>query len=91
MSVTTVFCASSLGGSEPRVLARFVTDKHGLHTERFDRRAGRWIRDTRVAGYLSGSDDWAERIDPEAAGRLLESWGYGAALLDAPAAEVAST
>ena len=91
MRVTTVFCASSLGGSEPRVLARFVTDKQGLHSERFDRREGRRIRDARVAGYLSGSDDWAERIDPEIAGGLLKSWGFDEAMLHAPAAEVAST
>ena len=91
MRVTTVFCASSLGGPDPRVLARFVTDKQGLHSERFDRREGRWIRDARVAGYLSGSDDWAERIDPEAATQLIVSWGYDAGLLNAPVAEVAST
>jgi len=42
MYMSVVFCASSLGGPEPRVLARFVTDNRGLHVERFDQRAGRW-------------------------------------------------
>lgn len=91
MGVTVVFCASSLGGSEPRVLARFVTDKQGLHSERFDRREGRWIQDARVSGYLTGSDDWAERITDTAARQLITSWGYDADVLTAPVAEVAST
>lgn len=91
MGVTIVFCASSLGGSEPRVLARFVTDKRGLHSERFDRREGRWIQDAQVSGYLTGVDDWAERITDADARQLIARWGYDAEVLTAPVAEVAST
>lgn len=91
MGVTIVFCASSLGGSEPRVLARFVTDKRGLHSERFDRREGRWIQDAQVSGYLTGVDDWAERITDADARQLIATWGYDAEVLTAPVAEVAST
>jgi hypothetical protein len=91
MDVTVVFCASSLGGPGPRVLARFVTDNQGLHSERFDRRTGRWIQDARVSGYLTGSDDWAERITESAARQFVTSWGYDAEVLTAPVAEVAST
>jgi len=91
MYMSVVFCASSLGGPEPRVLARFVTDNRGLHAERFDQRAGRWIQDPRVSGFLTGQDDWAERIAPAAARQLIESWGYDAEILMAPVAEVAST
>ena len=61
-SVTTEFCASNLGGPGPRVLARFVTDDRGLHVERLDRREGRWAHDSTVAGFLTGHDDWAERV-----------------------------
>lgn len=91
MAVTIVFCASSLGGSESRVLARFVTDNQGLHSERFDRRKGRWIQDARVSGFLTGSDDWAERITESAARQLVTSWGYDPEVLTAPVTEVAST
>lgn len=91
MLVTVVFCASSLGGPELRVLARFVTDARGLHSERFDRHEGRWIHDTRVSGYLTGSDDWAERITESTARHLITSWGFDVEVLTAPVAEVAST
>lgn len=91
MDVTIVFCTSSLGGSEPRVLARFVTDNQSLHSERFDRCEGRWIQDARVSGYLTGSDDWAERMTESAARQLITSWGYDPEVLTAPVAEVAST
>lgn len=91
MSMSVVFCASSLGGSEPRVLARFITDTSGLHSERFDRGEGRWIQDARVSGYLTGHDDWAERITSAAARQLIKSWGYDTDVLKAPVAEVAST
>jgi hypothetical protein len=91
VSVTIVFCASSLGGHEPRVLARFVIDSRGLHAERFDRGTGRWVQDTRVSGYLTGADDWAERITFQAAEQLIASWGYDEAVLNAPVTEVAST
>jgi len=90
-AMSVVFCASSLGGPEPHVLARFVTDGRGLHPERFDRREGRWIQDARVSGYLTGHDDWAERITPAVARQLIKSWGYAADVLKAPVAEVAST
>lgn len=91
MDMSVVFCASSFGGSEPRVLARFVTDSHGLHLERFDRSRGRWIQDARVSGYLTGHDDWAERLTLAAAQALIETWGYDAEVLKAPVATVAST
>jgi hypothetical protein len=91
MLMSVVFCASSLGGSELRVLARFVTDAHGLHSERFDRSQGRWIQDTRISGFLTGQDDWAERITQAAARQLIKSWGFEADVLKAPVAEVAST
>lgn len=91
MDMSVVFCASSLGGSEPRVLARFVTDSHGLHLERFDRSKGQWTPDARVSGYLTGHDDWAERITPAAARALIKTWGYDADVLKAPVAAVAST
>ena len=89
--MSVVFCASSLGVSERSVLARFVTDVRGLYSERFDRREGRWIRDTRVAGYLTEHDDWAERITRATARQLIKSWGYEADVLKAPVAGVAST
>lgn len=90
-SMSVVFCVSNLGGPEPRVLARFVTDSRGLHPERFDRREGRWVQDALVSGFLTGQDDWSERITPAAAGGLIEAWGHGAEMLKAPVAEVAST
>jgi len=91
MVISVVFCASSLGGSEPRVLARFVIDSRGLHSERFDRGEGRWVQDSRISGFLTGHDDWAERIDRAVARQLIESWGFGAEFLDAPVTEVASS
>ncbi len=89
--MSVVFCASNIGGPEPRVLARFIRDDAGLHDERFDRHAGRWIPDSSVAGFLTGHDDWAERIDRPEAERILRSWGVDPSLLDAPLAEVAKT
>lgn len=89
--VSVVFCTSTLGGPEPRVLARFITDDHGLHAERFERQAGRWLHDARVAGYLTGHDDWAERITESAARRIITSWGFKPSLLAAPVTEAATT
>lgn len=85
------FFVSRLGESQPRVLARFVTDARGLHSERLDRGEGGWVQDARIAGYLIGHDDWAERITPAEARRLLVSWGCDAGALNAPVAEAAST
>lgn len=89
MAMSVVFCASNIGGPEPRVLARFIRDEVGLHDERFDRRTGRWIPDSSVAGFLTGHDDWAERIDRSVAEGILRSWGVEPSVLDAPVAEVA--
>ncbi|MEX2294617.1 MAG: hypothetical protein WD691_12575 [Acidimicrobiales bacterium] len=89
--MSVVFCASSLGGPEPRVLARFISDERGLHTERFDRQAGHWVHDGRVAGFLTGQDDWAERITEGEAQRIMTSWGLSPALLSAPVTEAATT
>jgi hypothetical protein len=89
--VTTVFCASTIGGPEPRVLARFVTDERGLHVERLDRRDGRWVQDSSVAGFLTGHDDWAERITRQRANDIVASWGVKPSILDAPVVEPAST
>lgn len=91
MAVSVVFYASNMGGSETRVLARFITDESGLHSERFDRATGQWIHDGLVAGFLTGHDDWAEEIKRDVAGRLLESWGSSASLLDAPVVAGATT
>lgn len=91
ISVSVVFCASNLGGPEPRVLARFVTDDRGLHMERFERREGRWRPDALVAGFLTGQDDWAERITASAARHILSAWGFKASLLSAPATEAVTT
>jgi hypothetical protein len=87
--MSVVFCASNQGGPKATVLARFIRDQSGLHDERFDRRAGRWVPDSRVAGFLTGHDDWAERIDRSEAERILRSWGVEPSVLDAPLAEVA--
>lgn len=89
--VTTEFCASTLGGPEPRVLARFVTDDRGLHVERIDRQEGRWVQDSSVAGFLTGHDDWAERISKERAEQIVASWDLSPSILDAPLVEPAST
>lgn len=89
--VNTEFCASNLGGPEPRVLARFVTDDRGLHVERLDRREARWVHDSTVAGFLTGHDDWAERISRERAKQIVSSWDLSPAILDAPLVEPAST
>ncbi|HXH56161.1 hypothetical protein [Iamia sp.] len=87
--MTVVFCASTIGGPEPRVLARFVTDEGGLHVERLARREGHWVHDSSVAGYLSGHDDWAERITRERAVDIVASWGMAASIIDAPVVETA--
>ncbi|HSH60148.1 MAG TPA: hypothetical protein VK988_10995 [Acidimicrobiales bacterium] len=60
--MTTEFCASNLGGPEPRVIARFVTNEGGLHVERLDRHEGRWVQASSLAGFITGHDDWVERI-----------------------------
>jgi hypothetical protein len=85
--VPVVFCASNQGGPEPSVLARFITDASGLHMERFDRRSARWVRDSRVAGFLTGHDDWAKRIERSRAKSILRSWGVEPSVLDAPVAQ----
>ncbi len=87
MDMPVVFCASNQGGPEPSVLARFITDGSGLHDERFDRRSGRWIEDSSVAGFLTGHDDWAERVDRSRAKNILRSWGVDPSVLDAPVVE----
>ncbi len=84
------FFASNVGGTEPRVLARFVTDERGLHVERFDPRGGRWVQDSSVAGFFAGRDDFAEQITRERAQELLDSWGNDPRLVDAPVVEPAS-
>lgn len=86
-----VYFASSLGQDEPRVLARFITDSDGLHSERFDRRGGRWIQDSGVAGFLTGQDDWAEQITHESAKQILRSWSFSPSILEAPVVAVATT
>ncbi|MHB1910978.1 MAG: hypothetical protein ACYCTI_02865 [Acidimicrobiales bacterium] len=86
-----VFYASNLGKREPRVLARFITDGEGLHAERFDRQARHWVHDARVAGFLTGHDDWAERVTRGSAQRILRSWGCSPTVLSAPLAEVLTT
>ncbi len=91
ISVTTVFCASTIGGAEPRVLARFVTDGRGLHVERLDRQHGHWVSDNSVAGFLTGHDDWAERITRAQASDIVTAWGLRPSILDAPVVEPAST
>lgn len=91
MIVSVVFYVSNMGGPEPRVLARFVTDESGLHSERFDRATGHWVHDGLVAGFLTGHDDWAEQIKRDAAGQLLEAWGFNRSLLNAPVIEGATT
>ena len=88
--MTTVFCASNIGGPEPRILARFVTDDRGLHVERFDRQAGRWVQDSSVAGFLTGHDDWAVRVAREQAEQIVTAWGVSTAVLDAPVVAPAS-
>jgi len=89
--VMTEFFASNLGGDEFRVLARFTTDEHGLHMERFDRQDGRWIPDISVAGFYTGHDDWAQRVTEADARRLVEMWGVDPSLLAAPVTEAATT
>lgn len=82
--VTTEFCASNIGGPEPRVLARFITDDDGLHMEQLDREHRRWVRNRAIAGYLTGHDDFAERIPRERAEQIARSWGLDPSILDAP-------
>jgi hypothetical protein len=89
--MSTVLCASHIGGPEARVLARFVTDEQGLHPERFDRTSGHWVPDSTAAGYLTGHDDWARRIDRDQATQILEAWGFDPTILDAPLAQPATT
>ena len=88
--VNTELFASTIGGAEQRVLARFVTDEHGLHVERFDRRERRWAQDSSVAGFYTGRDDFAQQITEERARELLDSWGADPALVDAPVVQPAS-
>jgi hypothetical protein len=87
--VTVVFCTSSLGGREPRVLARFVSDETGLHAERFDQTVGRWVSDSRVAAFLTGQDDWSERISDDRARQIVASWGFSPTILMSPVTEAA--
>jgi len=88
--VNTEFFASTVGGAEQRVLARFVTDERGLHVERFDRRERRWVQDSSVAGFYTGRDDFAQQITEERARELLDSWGDDPALVAAPVVQPAS-
>lgn len=89
MGVTTEFCVSNMGGPEPRVLARFITDETGLHVEQLDREQRRWVRNRAVAGYLTGHDDFAERVTRDRAEVVARSWGFDVAILDAPVVEPA--
>lgn len=89
--VSVVFCASTIGGPQPRVLARFVTDERGLHVERLNRQQGHWVADESVAGFLTGHDDWAERISRGRASDIVAAWGLRPSILDAPVVEPAST
>lgn len=90
-AVSTEFYASTVGGDEPRVLARFITDEHGVHVERLDRQARQWVPDGTVAGFLTGHDDWAERVTRRQAEQILRAWQLASALLDLPVVQPAST
>lgn len=87
--VTTEFCASYIGGPEPRVLARFITGDDGLHMEQLDREQRRWVRNPAIVGYLTGHDDFAERITRDRAEEIARSWGFSPSMLDAPVVEPA--
>lgn len=82
---------SNIGGPDPRVLARFTRNERGLYMERFDRRVGRWVPDSSVAGFDIGFDDWAEAATKERAEEILACWGFASALVDAPVVEPATT
>lgn len=86
----TEFFASNIGGAEPRVLARFITDGSGVHVERFDRGEGRWVQDSSVAGFFTGRDDFAQQITRARAQELLRSWESDPGLVDAPVVEPAT-
>lgn len=90
MGMNVVFCASTIGAPETRVLARFVTDESGLHVERLDRRARRWAPDSSVAGFLTGHDDWARRITRHEASQIVTQWQLDPTILDAPVAQPAT-
>lgn len=84
------FSVSVIAGL-PRIVARFSRDASGLHTERFDRDAGRWVADSAVFGYAFGFDDWAEPATKERAAEVLAGWGFGPSLVDAPVTVEAAT
>ncbi len=90
MGMTVVFCASTIGGPETRVLARFVTEESGLHVERLDRRGRRWVPDSSVAGFLTGHDDWARRVTRQEASQIVTQWQLDPTILDAPVAQPAT-
>lgn len=85
------FYVSTQGWEQPEVVARFTRDERGLHIERFDRLAGRWVPDSSVFGYSVGFDDWAERSSREEAAGIIAGWGFDPALVDAPVTVTAVT
>lgn len=85
------FYVSTQGWEQPEVVARFTHDERGLHVERFDRLAGRWVLDSTVFGFSVGLDDWAEPASQEQAARIIAGWGFDPALVDAPVTATATT
>jgi len=91
MDMSVVFCASN------QVARNRVSSPGSSQTHR----AFIWTGSTdgqpdgsrtpRVVGFLTGHDDWAERIDRSCAKSILRSWGVEPSVLDAPVAQVAKT